>query len=173
MSLNWFFLCLSPSCLFKPPCRPLGVCHVSSLFPGSILEPTAWSPSPLRGSRALGTSLCPLEPASRAVTLPPWNSTFRPGSSESAEGNPAAFWQGLLLLNLFSQPVTDLYALQVSGPNASFNSLLLMEIWGLGSKPGFGIDFHQFNSSFVLTSAHGTWKTRSGLLQMNKECHYG
>ena len=37
---------------------------------------------------------------------------------------------------------------------ASFNSLLLIEIFGLERKAGFGIDFHQFNSSSVLIGAY-------------------
>lgn len=84
-----------------------------------------------------------------------WSSTLHPGSCESTKGSPAT-WQDLLLLNLFSQPVTELCAVWISRPNASFNSLLLMEIWGLESKTDFGIDFHQFNSSSVLIGARGT-----------------
>lgn len=37
---------------------------------------------------------------------------------------------------------------------ASFNSLLLMKIFGLERKAGFGIDFHPFNSSSVLIGTY-------------------
>lgn len=63
-----------------------------------------------------------------------WHATFHSGSSESAKGSPAISWQDLLLLNLFSQPVTELCAVWISGPNASFNSLLLMEMLGSGKQ---------------------------------------
>lgn len=36
---------------------------------------------------------------------------------------------------------------------ASFNSLLLMKIFGLERKTGFAIDFHQLNSPLVSTGA--------------------
>lgn len=43
---------------------------MSSWFSGSILEPIAWFPDPLRGSRALGYQPLPIGAYLRFVTLP-------------------------------------------------------------------------------------------------------
>lgn len=129
VSPNLFFSIPPPTTFLKlaiqtTGCLPCLLCFLAA----------AWLPSPPRGSRSLVCQPLLTGATLRVVTLPPWNATSHPGTSESAKGSPATSWQDLILLNLFSQPVTELCAVWKTGPNASFNSLLLMEILGSGKQ---------------------------------------